>query len=387
MNNSSSMENIIIVLMDQMLRENNDYISAKDIAVKAINENIPFNTDDEFKRANSFQKIKTAKQKIKKALKQYGLNLLEKDDPNDKRKLLFKYPEEVFKTNLDVIAEYRPQNRRFRLSQIDEILAHSKGLLPDKLISRLTMSRYTKTAQNNKFVQIENNEDLTNIILLPKLFLAIRDKKVLSFQYSPFNKRSRTVILHPYLLKEYNSRWYIIGYAEQTDGDFKLNNYAIDRIQADSLHTLNNIPYKKQDNIDINDYFKDIVGVSVPDANKITIKISTHSQYIHMLIKTKPFHRSQIERKTFDKRTGIGLFEIQVKPNAELRARILSFGHGISIESPREYRQQIKDEIKKMLDSYCKDDNYSSSSFPYSMESEVSPSLSVTSKTSPQSSH
>ena len=106
-----------------------------------------------------------------------------------------------------------------------------------------------------------------------------------------------------------------------------------------------------------------------------------------MLIKTKPFHRSQIERKTFDKRTGIGLFEIQVKPNAELRARILSFGHGISIESPREYRQQIKDEIKKMLDSYCKDDNYSSSSFPYSMESEVSPSLSVTSKTSPQSSH
>lgn len=49
------------------------------------------------------------------------------------------------------------------------------------------------------------------------LFDAIVNKRVIEIVYHPFGRDPRTITIHPYHLKQYNDRWFLIG--KQTDYD------------------------------------------------------------------------------------------------------------------------------------------------------------------------
>lgn len=345
-----NIEKKFILLIDELLRNGNNPISNEDILDAAVCQKIIYRKSDIFNESIK-QRLKDAKSKIRISLKAYNLQFIEKVSPKDKRCKMYCYPQEVFDLNIDPVANYREENIRFRKGHIEELILSSSGIIPEKLMAELTLCQIRKK-DNDKFVSFETNESLTNIGLLPELYLAIRDKKVISFQYCPYGKKSRKVILHPHFLKEYNNRWFIFGYAIQDDGNFCCNNYALDRIYEGLVEEEYDVNFIKSV-VDYNHYFDDIVGVSKRKGEILQpIVIKTKDCYTHERIKSKKIHNSQKEVQCFDEKKQYGLFEIHVCPNLELRGILLSYGSHIIVEGPLEFRKEIEDEIKNMMEQY-----------------------------------
>ena len=66
-------------------------------------------------------------------------------------------------------------------------------------------------AQPRKIISFSSNDYLEGKEYLGLLFSLISNKKVVDVEYEPFGESSRTIRLYPYLLKQYNDRWYLIG--------------------------------------------------------------------------------------------------------------------------------------------------------------------------------
>lgn len=94
--------------------------------------------------------------------------------------------------------------------------------------------------------------------MLGVLFDNISNQVVIKLQYHTFtDKETREICFHPYLLKQYNNRWYLIGAA---DDDGKILNFALDRI--DVVTALPEMKYKPY-NENLAERFEDIIGVTL----------------------------------------------------------------------------------------------------------------------------
>lgn len=181
------------------------------------------------------------------------------------------------------------------------------------------------------------------------LYNAIINKQVLQLTYHSFTAPEETVTFHPYFLKEYNNRWYIVGLCDDKDSIF---NYALDRIK--SVSVLPNHTYKGKD-ININEYYNDVIGVTVSPDNKPVDVIFRLSPTQYQYVKTKKIHHSQVhvksERDEKGEFTG-HIVKIHVALNFELEQLILSFGQNIEIIEPIELREKIKNRLKEALNQY-----------------------------------
>ncbi len=62
-----------------------------------------------------------------------------------------------------------------------------------------------------KIISFNSNDYLKGKVYLGTLFTLISNKKVVDIEYEPFGETVRNIRLYPYLLKQYNGRWYLIG--------------------------------------------------------------------------------------------------------------------------------------------------------------------------------
>ncbi len=181
------------------------------------------------------------------------------------------------------------------------------------------------------------------------LYNATINKQALQLTYQSFTTPEETVVFHPYFLKEYNNRWYIVGLCEDKNSIY---NYALDRIV--SVSVLPNHTYRGKD-IDINEYYYDIIGVTVSPDNKPVDVIFRLSPTQYQYVKTKKIHHSQeyvkAERDENGEFTG-HIVKIHVALNYELEQLILSFGQNIEIIEPIELREKIKKRLKEALNQY-----------------------------------
>ncbi|MEE3415141.1 MAG: WYL domain-containing protein [Prevotella sp.] len=193
-------------------------------------------------------------------------------------------------------------------------------------------------------VSFQSNPDLEGIAHFNGLLQAIVSKHPLKIQYTPFGKPTISTKVYPYHLKQFNDRWYLIARTVDYDG---LTNYALDRI-VDFEEIV--IPYKEAE-VDFNDYFDDVVGVTVPegDSEDIVIKVSKRR---FNYIKTKPLHMSQ---RVIEESDDYVIVSINVKVNNELEALLLSFGSDVEVLSPESFRTRIAEKIKAMNHKYMND--------------------------------
>lgn len=192
-------------------------------------------------------------------------------------------------------------------------------------------------------VSFQSNLDLKGLEHFNNLLNAIITKRVLKLNYTPFGKNQITATIYPYYLKEFNDRWYLIAKVKEFDS---YAHYALDRIDSYEYLAL---PYKEPER-DFEDYFDDVVGVTVPDVNceDIILKID---KYRFDFIKTKPLHLSQRIKEEND---DYGIVSINVKVNKELDSLILSFGDHMEVLSPDSYRVHIAEKVFAMSQKYLK---------------------------------
>lgn len=198
-------------------------------------------------------------------------------------------------------------------------------------------------AENEEVISYETNIDLIGRDHLSVLFNAIVNKRALKILYKDFKSESSySITLHPYYLKQYNNRWFVLGLNEAMGNSTW--NMSLDRIE-DIKETTN--LYKKNET-DWEDYFFDIVGVtrySNLEIQEITLHFNND---VAPYVKTKPLHPTQ---KT--KEVGSGLdVKIQVIPNYELETLILSFGEGVKVISPDDLRIKINGRLKNAFSQY-----------------------------------
>lgn len=180
------------------------------------------------------------------------------------------------------------------------------------------------------------------------------NKDVVEFSYHQGYKNLMEIKMHPHLLKEYNSRWFLFGYIIEDSGYQKVVCFAVDRIVSESFRkSQSHDSIQKASMHFYQDYFKDIVGVTKPDNGVLeTITFRSTSFLVHHLLKTKPIHPSQVEKKEFDETTQTGEFTITVIPNIELRTRFLSYGAGVYVVGEGWVQDQIRETLKKMHKLY-----------------------------------
>jgi len=206
-----------------------------------------------------------------------------------------------------------------------------------------------------KIISISHNP-LTDSSILGKLYLAISSKSVIELNYFLFSspKDIKSIIFHPYLLKEYNGRWYVIGAA---DSDMKILNFALDRVS--SIKTIKAKTFKEP-SIDIEEWCEDVVGVTVDENSPIFDILFWVGDKSKHYVASKPLHISQIHhriddeelRKSYSGLQGGWFFSIQCRLNYELIRELTSFGEELVVLSPKPIREKIIERIDRMRQKY-----------------------------------
>lgn len=120
---------------------------------------------------------------------------------------------------------------------------------------RIQSSMAYHSQKDYQIVEFDDNLFLKGLNYLTVLFDAIRLQHALELEYKSFNVTTvQHYIIHPYYLKQYNNRWFILA---QTNGYDKLSIYALDRICNIKEAS---VPYMYNTKFDFKEYFKDIVG-------------------------------------------------------------------------------------------------------------------------------
>lgn len=187
-------------------------------------------------------------------------------------------------------------------------------------------------------IQFDYNDLLQGTEWLSILFQAIQHQQALQVSYQPFHAQKPTsFIYHPYLLKEYQSRWFVFGYNEQVG---EISNFALDRIKniAPSKAT-----YLPNTFFDPATYFTHMIGVS-RDSSSTPVKITLQAaKSMQGYLDTKPIHHSQIKKHSNKTHT---FYELYLIPNQELIAAILRYGGDLKVIEPAFLKEDI---IKKIL--------------------------------------
>lgn len=212
----------------------------------------------------------------------------------------------------------------------------------EELIPRMTQAFELQEQGENGIINYEENIFLKGKNHLGILFNLILKKKRIKISYKPFYADSMDIIISPYYLKQYNSRWFLFAKPDEIKDVY---NYPLDRIESIEELTDN----AESSDINWQDYFDDIIGVSYRNDQSLTkIKMKFSDTRISYVL-TKPIHSSQ---KVIKDQNGNSLIEIEVVPNRELVQVILSFGPDIEILEPAFLRDEIKQKIKEMTSLY-----------------------------------
>lgn len=197
---------------------------------------------------------------------------------------------------------------------------------------------------------------LENKTLMAETFSAIRACSVIKLHYKLFNSSDeREVIISPYLLKEYNRRWYLIGAADDTG---KILTFALDRIK--SIDILPGYEFREIPE-DLYERYEDIIGVSYFEGREIHKIIFWVSDKSAPYIETKPVHGSQISikgdkevalRELYTMPAGGSLFSIECMENYELIRELCSYGGELKVLSPQCIVDSVMKRIKSMFELY-----------------------------------
>lgn len=231
------------------------------------------------------------------------------------------------------------------LAQLKEtilMLQRFKGMPNFDWMSELVVKledRLNLRGVSRSVVGYDENKAYTGLDWFQDIFDAIINKSVLHIQYKTFSDVVYDWTIHPYYIKEYNNRWFLFGLNEE---QCTIYNIPLDRIENMEQINKEYIP----SDVGFESFLDDVVGVSVFPREKELIRLQ-FSEHRFPYVLTKALHQSQ-RIVDYDNQ----IIEINVIPNNELEALILSFGKDVEVISPIEYRQQIQEVIRESYEKY-----------------------------------
>ncbi|GAB2479006.1 helix-turn-helix transcriptional regulator [Algoriphagus taiwanensis] len=262
----------------------------------------------------------------------------------DGKKVFYRYKDLNFSINNMPLNEVEIN----QLNDAVDILSQFKGMPQFDWISEMIpklRQGINSFDSETKLMEFESNEYLKGKDHLGTLYNALKHKTPLKTSYQPFqNEVPYELIIHPYYLKQYNGRWFLFGYNPMNGkSDWNL---AIDRIL--DLEELS-IPFKENTEINWEEYFEDIMGVTKPDGQPIQQIVLHFFGKTGRYIESKPIHGSQ-KSKWLD--TNTLEVKLELIPNYEFERLILSYGESVKILEPVALIKKILLRIENALAQY-----------------------------------
>ena len=212
-----------------------------------------------------------------------------------------------------------------------------------KIFDAVQLRRIVEDYEIDEIIQIEKAPSFKGSELLGRLIESVKDRKTLQFDYQAFDSDLvKTRIVHPYLLKEYRNRWYLIGLADELD---RIATFGLDRIQ-ELMHADADFRYFYE--FDPALYFKHSFGITSfkGKPEKVLLEFSTlQGKYV----KTQPLHATQkVVEDTKEKL----IVELEVGITIELIMQILSYGQQVVVLKPNHLSKKIEGILKETLANY-----------------------------------
>ncbi|MCC6691397.1 MAG: WYL domain-containing protein, partial [Bacteroidia bacterium] len=137
-----------------------------------------------------------------------------------------------------------------------------------------------------RYISFESEGSLKGIENLKSILFAIRNRRKIAFtHYNYWTEKRKQFVINPYLLKEYQNRWYVIGKINTE----QYRTFGIDRIENLEIKAEIFKP-SKNDNPSL--FFENIIGVIYSEGTEEEVVLTfnpTQGKYI----KSLPLHKSQ----------------------------------------------------------------------------------------------
>jgi predicted DNA-binding transcriptional regulator YafY len=211
----------------------------------------------------------------------------------------------------------------------------------NKILERVNVQ--SANTEATAFIQFETPSEVKGRELLQPILQCIKESKKINFTYKRFDtETNKKYLVHPYILKEYRNRWYLIGKNEEKN---KIATFGLDRIES---ITATEQHFIQDEAFNALAYFKNSVGITVFDEKVQRVAAQVHELVAKYLI-TQPLHSSQ---KHKDLKNGKVEFTWNVLLTYELKNYLLSLGSACTVIEPEELREEIAKEIMATQKNY-----------------------------------
>ena len=194
-----------------------------------------------------------------------------------------------------------------------------------------------------QFDEVDNGDNGNGLDWMKEIYDAVYWKKCIEIEYKRHHQdKINRHIISPYLIKEYNSRYYVYAHSNIPN---KRALFAFDRIL--SITKKSDIPFVRLERgFNLSNHFSHYYGVSEPIGDKpYKIELQVTNAYFPYLV-SKKIHPTQqtIEKKR--KNINFKYVQIECFISRDLENKLLSFGENVTVKSPK----VLVDRIKKRLD-------------------------------------
>ena len=211
------------------------------------------------------------------------------------------------------------------------------------LINTFTVNNMLRMSKERLFGRVSVEDIPSGHMHLTAIMEAMTEGRKIRISYHKYtSSQADTLTLHPYAVKEFAKRWYIIAYCKEREG---LRVYGLDRVKNMKV---TGKKFRMKNGFDVDELFATSFGIYLPGGKGqiITFRCSEREA---KFLRDLPLHSSQEEvRKDGDS----VIFSIFVCPDKNLIMEVCKHGSRIEILSPAEVRDAVREELKKALAQY-----------------------------------
>jgi len=249
--------------------------------------------------------------------------------------------------NLDVNIEYdRNKNGYYidkqRNDDFDKVLffiglAESADIILTSIKDKQEFLKYMLMSPATSFKGVEK---------IAVLLQAAKNSLIVQFNHLNYNtKESSQYKAEPYLLKEFEGRWYLFAFVKEKNA---FRTFGLDRLNE--LIVTDEKFQRTQELAATSERFNDIYGlVYMPEQQNLsieTVQFLCKADFLISHFSALPLHHSQ----KIDDRT----VSIQVIINPELENKLLSYGEHVEVLSPDSLRKKIQERLTRTIQQYRK---------------------------------
>ena len=157
------------------------------------------------------------------------------------------------------------------------------------------------------------------------------------------SSKAESFTLHPYAVKEFAKRWYLVAHCQERDA---LRVYGLDRIREMEV---TEDEFQMPSDFDVDDVFATSFGTYLPEGKAQLITFRTTEKEARFL-RDLPIHDSQEELRSADK--DHVLFSIFVCPNESLIMEFCKHGRRLEVLSPENVRAAVAEQLMEAAKMY-----------------------------------